>query len=53
MNEVVIVSAVRTAGGRIGGTLKDVCALMGHSSVTTTEIYVDYSERQAELVMMI
>ena len=24
MNEVVIVSAVRTAGGRIGGTLKDV-----------------------------
>ena len=24
MNEVVIVSAVRTAGGRIGGTLREV-----------------------------
>lgn len=37
---------------KMGGSLKDVMHLMGHSSISTTEIYVDYTERAAELVNM-
>jgi len=38
---------------KIGGTMIDLAHLMGHSSIATTQIYVDHSPRQAELVMML
>jgi integrase len=39
--------------GSVGCSLKDVQRLAGHSSITTTEIYVEPSEQQAKLVGML
>lgn len=36
----------------LGGSLKDVAELMGHASTTSTEIYVEVSGRQREMLMM-
>lgn len=38
------------AAGAHGCSLKDVQALAGHASIKTTEVYVEPSDRQAELV---
>jgi len=38
---------------KMGGTLKDVMRLMGHASIETTEIYVEFTPIERELVAMI
>lgn len=38
---------------KVDGSLRDVQKLMGHSNLKTTEAYIDYTPRQADIVAMI